>query len=249
MYPQKNRNNPSVTSDTVKGTPEKRGHPSTSSSSSGSPNSTPVRPTKLLKDSEGSKIKPTMGLSDQDLAKIKAIMNQLLDEKLEPIKQQQRDISQRITRLDKFSRDKNIIISGLEEQGDDLESSIEAVNNLCEKVGIQQVLIDDVFRIGKKGSGDRPILLKLALKVDKKRLMKAAKSLRKEKIYLNDDQSQEERIVDGKLRAHFKSMKATKPDISFSIRNGVMQIWSNSIVIENFHVDDGVVKTFSPLSA
>ncbi len=187
MSSDKNSLNSPVSSDSVQNTTGKRGHPSTSSSSScDSPNATVLRSTKIFKGHNKSKIpvkqsKDKMGLTEQDLAKIKDLMNSLLDIKLDPLKKHQEAVSRQVARMEKFTREKNIIISGIPEANDDLQNNIQVVNDLCDKAKIDRVLIDDVFLLGKKTSTDRPLLLKLALMVDKKKLMQAAKALRKEK--------------------------------------------------------------------
>jgi len=170
-------------------------------------------------------------------------MEGLLDEKLKPLNQQQISVSKQMIRLEKFTREKNVIITGIPEDQGDLQTNIETINSICDKIGTPKVMIDDVFRIGKKkDTGNRPILLKLALMVDKKRLLQGAKVLRKEKIYLNEDQTQEERIQGGLLRTYFKGIKPSRPDINFSIRNGVMSIWKDNAIIERYTVVDGAVQ-------
>ncbi len=145
--------------------------------------------------------------------------------------------------MEGIARAKNVVITGIAENGDGLDANISEINDLCDSVGIPQVLIDDVFRMGKKKeSTPRPILLKMALMVDKKRLMKTSKILRKKKIYLNDDLTHQERVDCGLLRAHFKTMKKTRENISYSIRDSVMSIWCNNRIIEKYTVNKGVVK-------
>lgn len=145
--------------------------------------------------------------------------------------------------MESTTRAKNVVISGIAETDEGLEANIKAIDDLCDGVGIPKVLIDDVFRMGKKkGSSPRPLLLKLSLMVDKKRLMKTEKNVRSEKIYLNDDLSHQERIDCGLLRAHFKTMKTTRDNISYSIRDSVMCIWCNNAIIEKYAVVNGEVK-------
>ncbi len=243
------RSNPNkLTTQVVTSAPEKRGHPSTSSSSScDSPNQTVIKSNKhkILKKDESPEI---MGLTKDDLDKIEALMNKLLDQKLETFTSNQEVVKKHIDKMEKLTREKNIVNIGIPEQGDDMDTNINSVNELCDKIGIDKILVDDVYRVGKKGgTKDRPLIVKCALMVDKKRLMKASKSLRKESIYLNDDLSQEERIASGKLRAHFKVLKKASPDISYSFRNNVMAIWKDNVITERFGVKQGTVQLINQL--
>lgn len=136
-------------------------------------------------------------------------------------------------------------------EGDDdsTNGNIQAVNDLCDQIGVPRPAIDDVFRMGKKGVLPRMMLLKLVSTVDKKNIMSQAKNLRKQKIFLNDDQSAEDRKKCGLLRNHFKTMKATRPGINFSIRNCIMNIWKDNAIIEKYNVVDGNVKSLTSLSS
>lgn len=229
---------------------EKRARTSTSSSSScDSPNKTTVQPTKLWKGAKSDHTKSVaiMGLTEDDLTKISALMEGLLDKKLDPMKVHQERVNAHMVKMENFTRAKNIVITGIQEEGEGLDANVEAVNNLCDNLGIRKVLIDDAFRLGKTKGATRPLLVKLALMVDKKLLMGQSKTLRAQKIYLNDDLTQQERKNSGLLRAHFKSLKTTRKDISFSIRNNVMSIWLNNAIIEKYGVEQDTVKRINVL--
>lgn len=183
-----------------------------------------------------------MVLTHEDLKKIEGVMDKLLSKKLEAVVQTQQDISKRIVRIESHSRAKNILITGLPEGDDSATGNVQAILDLCDEIGAVHPMIDDVFRMGKKGEEPRRMMLKLVTMVDKKALMAHAKALRKKKIYFNDDLSTEERKKNGQLRGHFKTMKLTRPDINFSIRNCIMMIWENNKIIERYQVEGDAVK-------
>lgn len=231
-------------------TPKKRGHPSTSSSSSsGTPEKLVIKKgSKLLKvtsESEESVFcdpEVEMVLTDEDLKKIEGVLEKLLSKELQTVVRTQQEISKRVSHIEAHSRAKNILITGLPEGDDSAAGNIKAIKDLCDEIGINHPMIDDVFRMGKKGATPRRMLLKLVTTVDKKSFMAHAKALRKKKIFLNDDLPSEERKQNGQLRTHFKEMKKTRAGINYSIRNCIMAIWENNKIIERYHVEGGAVK-------
>lgn len=231
-----------------KSTPQKRGRPSTSSSSSSdSPNqSVSKQSAKTVKFSSNiedlAQLKIEMVLTDEDLKKIEGVLDKLLNTKLQTVIQSQQDVAKKIVRIESSSRAKNILITGMPEGDDSPAGSVQQVFALCDEIGVPHPIVDDAFRMGKKGAEPRRMLLKLVSMVDKKRIMAHAKALRKKKVYLNDDLSAEERKKNGQLRAHFKTLKASRPGINFSIRNCIMMIWENNKIIERYHVEDDTIK-------
>lgn len=126
-------------------------------------------------------------LNATDLSNIKNMLSNLLDEKLDP---KIEAITQRLEKaeqyLDKSKRTRNMIIFGLVEQADEVaEGQVLVVDNLFQTMGVSGVLVDDIHRVGPKGSRTRPLLVKLVRSYDKKRIFagKGIKIERKENIH------------------------------------------------------------------
>ncbi|CAL8127726.1 unnamed protein product [Orchesella dallaii] len=172
-------------------------------------------------------------------------MEESLNKNLVGILEQNKIVTKQIDRLDAANRAKNIVITGIAETANDsLQSLIKCVEHLCNKMGLQEVLIDNVFRLGKKSSGatkrPRRIFVKLVRMVDKKSMIMAAKKMRNEKIFINDDLNAAERETGKILRDKFRALKRTEPDIRRLIRGDTMTIWKDKKVIKKYKVVDKV---------
>lgn len=180
-----------------------------------------------------------MGLSSNDLSKIQNMLESVMEKKLSLVITQLQSTANQMKRIELQLRSKNVIIQGIaEHSGEDLTKQTELMDELCTKMGIPSVLIDDIFRIGKKVEGkQRPLLVKLVKSTDKRLLMMNAKKL-KEKIYLNDDLTKEERDVEKILRNHFKVLKSSDASLRKSIRNGNMRIWKDGKMVQQVGLDE-----------
>ncbi|CAL8077326.1 unnamed protein product [Orchesella dallaii] len=151
-----------------------------------------------------------MVLTAEDLASIRKTVDELFDEIVATILESNKHVTKQIQHLDAANRAKNVVISGVAESAaDNMQSHIESVKALCTKIGIGEVLIDDVFRLGRKSNDStkpRPILVKF------------------------------EREAGKILRDTYRGLKKIDPDLGMSIRGGVMAIWKDKKIIKKFNV-------------
>lgn len=147
---------------------------------------------------------------------------------------------------DRVQRSRNLVISGLvtaDVNGTD--NYINAVNEMCDRIGVDRpLIIDNIFRLGKTPCPNKQtkLLVKFVRQIDKKNIIENSRKLRQEGIYISDDLSVEERNKCWLLRSYFRIMQKTRPEITFCIRKCVLMIWSNNENIEQYHVVDGKIQ-------
>jgi len=174
---------------------------------------------------------------DSIVAKITETVKQLLDEKLRlfEVKCEKVTTSVRYD-LDKMRREKNVIVFGIKEgDKETMQQQLKEVMKVFEKIGVKDALIDDVRRLGKyvaKGKTHCPLLVKFVRTVDKRAVLTNKTKLGKEKIFINNDMSPEERRQEKALKEKFKNMKAKDKDLKMSIRNGNKRIFKDGILLE-----------------
>jgi len=125
-------------------------------------------------------------------------MSEFFDTKLEPFIKQCRGASERALKaIDKIKREKNLVLFGIkEEDKEDTDKQVELVREVFNKLGVKDIIIDDIHRLGKKASdkkkAPRPLLVKLLTMIDKNRILRQKAKLKGQKIYINQDLSPEE---------------------------------------------------------
>lgn len=144
-------------------------------------------------------------------------------------------VNSRVLRIERDQRSKNIIIKGVKSKDNekilDLEKAVEGV---FAKLGLRKIDIDDVMRLGKRDKADRPILVKLVRQKDVRAILTEKRKLGKEKIYIERDLPDEDRLAAFELRKKFKEMKAKDGDLTSSIRNQTMIVWKNNTQVGRF---------------
>lgn len=152
------------------------------------------------------------------------------------------NLKKRIDSIEKKEREKNLIIYGIKKDPkENVESKLKALEDeIWKKIGMASVLVDDVFRIGKKDPAKpRALLVKLVRKVDRDLTMIKKKALGKTSpVLVRKDQSPEERTRDYKLREHFRSLKARDKDLTMFINEGgKMTTWKAGQFYQQFTYD------------
>lgn len=169
------------------------------------------------------------------LRKFKTMMKEML----EPIEQKCDAASNNALRaIEKINREKNFVIFGLPEGNDEkTDDLIKLVDELFAKMGVTGVLVDDLFRLGKKKSGSkqpRPLLLKLVRMLDKKRIREARRKLGKADPVIVDDKSKDEIAVEKKLLEKFSEMKKKDKTLKKRIIRGKMTVFKDKKELKSF---------------
>lgn len=146
--------------------------------------------------------------------------------------------------LDNLKREKSLIIRGLpEEANENAEKRMQIVQDLfTNKMKVSGVLIDDVYRVGRKdkaaaGGFSRFMIVKLVCGIDMQRILGGKKLLRGN-IFVNKDQSKEDRERDKAFRDFFKTLKTSDKDITKSVDfKGRLKIWKNNAVTHTYCYD------------
>lgn len=92
-----------------------------------------------------------------------------------------------ITSLQKLVSKRNVIIHGLEETEDDLETDVSKMMHEKLKVSLKSEDVEEVFRIGKKSNRTRPVKLVFASLKKRQEVFKVKSNLKGSEIYINED--------------------------------------------------------------
>lgn len=103
-------------------------------------------------------------------------------------------------------------------------------------------IIDTAYRVGNKKAGiNRPILIKLVRLQDKENIMRNKRTLGKaSKVYINEDLTKEERMIQAALRQKGKELKRSDPAIKFTIRGKKMLIRKDGKITSSYGADDKI---------
>lgn len=126
------------------------------------------------------------------------------------------EMEDRIRRLEMKERRKNIIIKGVEEQGEEKQQETEEITKkiIEEKLEVNGIKISEIARLGKKMEGkNRPILVKCETESGKSKIMRKRARLRGTVIFLDDDMPPEVREVRRKLLRLAKAKGVTGREI------------------------------------
>jgi hypothetical protein len=142
-------------------------------------------------------------------------------------------------------RANNVIIHGIQPTPtESTDSLMQTISELMKDLGAGEgVLINDIYRLGRKGqSTQQPLLVKFLRNIDKKKLMEKKKLLSAKKIFLNDDLTPLEQFNKKLLTTHLKAMKSRDNSIWGSIRRNSLHIKKDGYVTHRFRVENGVVE-------
>ena len=143
--------------------------------------------------------------------------------------------------LEKRDKMKNIIISGISEEEKEYdEIKITKVRDVFKKCGVANLMIDDIFRLGKPCAGKtRPMLVKLCSMLDKRAILRGTKALKGTNIYINHDLTKEERNIEKTLRTKLNEIKSLNKNAKGRIDKGKLTIIANGVT-SNYTVVNGV---------
>lgn len=145
-------------------------------------------------------------------------------------------ISLKLEEIERERKKKNVIMFNLKESlegeaekryKEDLERSMKI---FAVELGIQDLTIEKVFRIGKKQDDmNRPMIIKLGSEEDRLTVLRKAKILRHSeefgRVYISRDMTEAEREKDKQLRQDLREKREKNEGGSYVIRRGkVMQI-------------------------
>ena len=152
-----------------------------------------------------------------------------------------RKLEERIDQLDRMSREKNLILYGLQDsEKENWEYTTDLVIEFFKKqLGIENSGIDVADRLGKFKSGhSRPIRIKFSRVYDKRVAMKEKKRLA-DPFFLNADLNSADRQNNALLREKKKEVLAADSKLKCSIGRGRL-ICTNEqgVKVRNFYVKD-----------
>lgn len=123
---------------------------------------------------------------------------------------------------EKFFRSKNLVVFGIKETDDTVET-VELIKKIADEVSLPlQLSIKNVHRIGRKGDTGqtkiRPIRVLLDSEQKKWEALKRFNALRKPGVFARLDLSKEEREEDFRLRQELRQAKKEDPIGEYKIR-------------------------------
>lgn len=126
------------------------------------------------------------------------IENEIIKNENEGLKKEIKQIKERLERIENINRRKNIVLQGLPIKNNDHTIMKEEMENFMEEKLNIDIKIKSVKKLGNK-----TCLIELENENEKVKVMKNKSKLRRnkrEKIFINDDMSKEERLIQGKIR-------------------------------------------------
>ncbi|XP_017773494.1 PREDICTED: uncharacterized protein LOC108560450 [Nicrophorus vespilloides] len=117
-------------------------------------------------------------------------MSQNYCESLRDLREKVFNLQMSVAYLDKKMRCRNVVWKGIKDEDESYEvlvaKVLDVINNRL-KLKWRKEDIEDVYRIGRKGTFDRPILMSIASLRMKFLLMSSKMKLRGTKIFINQD--------------------------------------------------------------
>jgi hypothetical protein len=142
-------------------------------------------------------------------------------------------------KLLKLQRERNVIINGVnEEEGETLENLENKVQNLFQHMNCNNIMIDNLFRFGRKIQGqNRPILIKLIRTLDKRIIFQNRTKVFQEKVFISDDLTPREQQAQFKLREEARKRKAEDPTLQTKVQGSKLVVLKDEVVVEELHFD------------
>jgi citrate lyase gamma subunit len=199
----------------------------------------------------------TMSITKDDLVQlrldlksdVKAELKEQLSKYVAPLVAKVDKLEAAVEALDRKSRANNIILHGIPSlQNESSDVLICYLNDFWKKLGLsQQVILDDVYRLGKASpSGSRPVLAKLLRSMDRKAILTKKKEAAKLKVYINVDCTVKEQFEKKLLSTHLRALKNSDGTVWGSIRGNSLHIKKAGFPTRKFCVEEGTVKELSP---
>jgi len=133
------------------------------------------------------------------------------------------------------------VIYGLPEtEKETLGEQLKATDALLSKMDMKNVLIDDLFRLGRKtpNTKARPLLVKFVRKIDKKLVLSTGRrKLMKGDPRIDDDKSPMDRAIERKLFEKFKEVSNGDKAMRRNIWRGTLTITKGNATIGKFTIN------------
>ena len=158
-------------------------------------------------------VKGTVIKMEKEMDTLKKV-NSSQKSEISQLQEKNRVLEQRIIKQEQYSRQENIIVSGLEEK--EKEDCTDVARKLLRMVDLEpDLVIQRCHRIGKRNPGhSRKLIVRFLNYADKVRVMKNAKLLKGKDIYIADDYPPEVLQQHHILRPVLKKAKITDPKAS-----------------------------------
>lgn len=178
--------------------------------------------TKLLQE-EIKKLRTEQGEFKEEVKQLKDIHEKALQE-IGNLRKELKESNERIERLEREKRVRNIVIQGLQIDTNNPNELKEGAKNFIEKELGVEIRIESAIKLAEK-----TCLIELNSKTDKMVIMNNKSKLRaqKNKIYINDDMTKEERKVQAIVRKIAKEERAKGRKVKISFQKLTMdgEIW------------------------
>jgi hypothetical protein len=223
---------------------------SNSSEDSASPIKTPV-----LKHQRSS-VSTAMALTKDDLIQLrldlktdlKTELREQLSIYVAPLAAKVTKLESAVEALDRKSRAKNVILHGIPNLQNENSDVLNCyLIDLWKKLGLsQQLILDDVYRLGKSSAtGSRPVLAKFLRTMDKKLILIKRKEAAKLKVFINEDCTVMEQFQKKLLSTHLRAIKDVDGSAWGSIRGNSLHVKKTGLPTRKFCVEEGTVKELS----
>ena len=201
--------------------------------------SNPEKLEKMNKEIEEIKRMKEQNLEEGDLVlkkDLEAVRKEIVSRGVEEIRREKREegkmmemIGERVEEMERERRKKNVMIFNLREL--ELDEATEGYREdeenigvlLLEEMGVEDIQIEKIIRLGKKNERNRPLLVRLRDEKSRGEIMKRSSRLRRSirffKVYITKDMTESERENDKKLRNELRE-KRGRGGASFVIRKG-----------------------------
>lgn len=140
------------------------------------------------------------------------------------------ELEAKVEEIEKERRKKNLMIFNLKESESEvtqqrLQHDLEKGKTIFEQeLGMANVMMENLIRIGRRGEQPRPLLVKLASEEDRREALKRSGRLRDSeefsRVFLGRDLTQEERRKDKELREELRRRQGEDGSTRFAIRRG-----------------------------
>jgi hypothetical protein len=138
-------------------------------------------------------------------------------------------------------RSRNVIVSGIPETKTNAAEREDPDPDIhCLKIQMKipyAIDYDDAYRLGKWAPGKtRSLLIKFVRMIDKRRFINHRINLIGENIYVNDDESKEQRITRSILMKQFKAEKSLDKDMRSYIEKDILFISKAGVLVRKYAV-------------
>lgn len=171
----------------------------------------------------------TLKKENQELREDIEKLNRRIDEMEEKSNTKNQILERKMFQSEALNRKNNIIIKGLQVESRTATQDVENMmkSNLELNIDIKEVVILETKREQKM------IVVKMENMEDKKKVMKAKNKLKGKNIYIEDDMTKEERMVQYELRKSARNIRKTGKEVKIGFQkliiDGERQYWDSHL--------------------